>query len=115
MNRRTCFHLAVLGLLGGLFITGAAPGQSLDERLDEEAYLRGLVDLRLPDVLEHYIATTPARDETSRALRELAMRQMQLAQISAEPSPLTTMTPCWSWASARPSPRLGPCPIADGM
>ena len=39
----------------------------------------------------------------------------QRTALSVQPSPLTTITPRSGWASAKPSPSPGACPIADGM
>jgi len=69
-------------LIGGvamtLIVASPCGAQSLDERLDEDAYLRGLVELNLPEVLEHYIATHPAKDDAQTAAFEIARQRMIL-------------------------------------
>jgi len=66
---------------GAMLFAMTAPclAQSLDETLDEDAYLRGLVELNLPDVLEHYIATHPAKDDAQAAAFEITRQRMALA------------------------------------
>src|SRR5437016_4923046 len=52
--------------------------QTLDERLDEEQFLRGLDDLRLPEVLEHYIASHPTNEPVRLGQFEIARQRMIL-------------------------------------
>lgn len=40
-----------------LALSASALGQTLEERLDEDEFLRGLVELDVPEVLDHYIET----------------------------------------------------------
>ncbi|MEM7229836.1 MAG: hypothetical protein AAF432_13575 [Planctomycetota bacterium] len=74
--------IATLVLAGSAML---APAQSIDEQLDVESYLRGIVDLRLPDVLESYITMHPATDETTAALYDIARARL----VAADP----TLTP----------------------
>jgi hypothetical protein len=69
----------VLGLLVLATTAGVAP-PGLDEQLDEEQFLRGLVELGLREVLEHYLATHPPADEVQAARYELAVARMRLAE-----------------------------------
>ncbi|MHC5023652.1 MAG: tetratricopeptide repeat protein [Planctomycetota bacterium] len=62
-----------------LLACAAARGQSLDDQLDEQRYLDGLVTLRLPDVLEQYIATHPAEDVARQGAFDIARQRMILA------------------------------------
>ena len=74
------------GLLCVALLAPAASGQTLDQRLDEEAFLRGLVDYELPELLEHYLGGHPPADEAQAARYEIARERMRLRQ-SAPGSP----------------------------
>jgi len=52
--------------------------QSLDDRLDEDQFLRGLSEYRLKEVLEHYIETHPPADDVEAALFRIAAARMAL-------------------------------------
>ena len=56
--------------IAGLAMTAA--GQSLEERLDEDLFLQGLIELQLPEVLEHYIRTHPPADPVQEASYQIA-------------------------------------------
>src|SRR5207244_11063036 len=59
--------------------------QTLDERLDEEQFLRGLDDLRLPEVLEHYIASHPTNEPVRLGQFEIARQRMILNDPASSP------------------------------
>lgn len=65
--------------------TTAATGQSLDERLDDDLFLRGLIELELPEVLEHYIRTHPPADPVQAARYTIAGQRLRLRGLSGEP------------------------------
>jgi hypothetical protein len=50
--------------------------QSLDARLDEDQFLRGLVDYGLPEVLEHYLSLNPPSDPVDKLRYEIALKHM---------------------------------------
>jgi hypothetical protein len=60
--------------------------QSLEETLDEQRFLRGLCELQLPEVLRHYLATHPPKDELQAALHRIAEEQMLLLDRSLAPA-----------------------------
>lgn len=66
-----------------LCITAAASAQTLDDRLDEEAYLRGLVELRLSDVLDQYAKSHPSNDPFRAARFEVAAQRIALTDPNA--------------------------------
>ena len=52
--------------------------QSLDDRLDEDQFLRGLVDYGLPEVLEHYLELHPPADPIDQARYDIALKHMRV-------------------------------------
>jgi hypothetical protein len=60
----------------------SAHGQSLDERLDEDAFLRGLADLQLPEVLDHYLSTHVTGDPVDQALRAIALQRLRMQTVN---------------------------------
>lgn len=94
--RRPAIHLGLrtLILLSALAMTpttvfGLADPPAADADLPR--YLDGLVDLRTPQVLDHYIQTHPASDDRTRALFALARARMALAVAATDASkPLTS-------------------------
>lgn len=60
--------------------------QSLDERLDEERFLRGLGELQLPDVLEAYVEAHPAAGPVDAARYEIVALQITAANPQASPT-----------------------------
>ena len=65
-----------------LLLNALSAAQSLDERLDEETFLRGVIELRLPDVLKAYVAAHPATDAFQAARFAVAAEQLTLADPS---------------------------------
>ena len=60
-------------------LTAPGKGQSLEDRLDEDRYLRGLTELQLPDVLEQYIADHADAAPDRQAAYEIARHRIVLA------------------------------------
>jgi len=58
-----------------------ASGQSLEQRLDSERYLRGLRDLQLPEVIEHYLKAHPPANDIEAALQEIARQHALLSGV----------------------------------
>jgi tetratricopeptide (TPR) repeat protein len=61
-----------IALMCSVALTSPIGAQSIDDRLDLEAYLHGIVELRLPEVLDTYIRSHPADSEVTAALYDLA-------------------------------------------
>lgn len=61
-------------------------GQTLDERLDEEKFLRGLSEYALPEVLDHYITEHPPADAVDALIYALTVQRMRLADESLTPA-----------------------------
>jgi tetratricopeptide (TPR) repeat protein len=59
--------------------------QTLDERLDEEKFLRGLSEYRLPDVLDHYIREHPPANEIDATLYAMTVLRMRLSDETLTP------------------------------
>jgi len=74
----------VLLCIAGLAMTVA--GQSLEERLDEDLFLQGLIELELPEVLEHYIRTHPPADPVQEASYRIAADRLRLRRLSGDPA-----------------------------
>lgn len=53
-------------------LTHPIMAQSLEDQLDEERFLRGLGEYRLPEVLEHYVASKGGGDPSESALYRIA-------------------------------------------
>ncbi len=66
--------------------TGGVAAQTLDERLDEGAFLSGLVEFGLVEVLEHYIATHPAGDDIQAAGYAIATERLRIGSAAAASS-----------------------------
>lgn len=62
---------------------GVAYAQSLDQRLDNERYLRGLRELQLPEVIDEYLRLHPPADDVEAALQAIARQQASLANAAA--------------------------------
>ncbi len=62
--------------LSAFLVCAAASAQSLDDRLDEDKFLRGLSELQLPEVLEKYIAAHPSADPANAASFQIAAQRM---------------------------------------
>lgn len=58
--------------------------QSLDQRLDSETYLRGLRDLQLPEVIEHYLRIHPPADDVEAALQAITRQQALLSAATGD-------------------------------
>src|SRR4029453_16650598 len=58
-----------------------ASAQSLEQRLDSERYLRGLRDLQLPEVIEHYLKAHPPANDIEAALQEIARQHASLSGV----------------------------------
>jgi len=56
----------------------SAHAQSIDDRLDEDQFLRGLVDYGLPEVLEHYLAQHPPSDPVDGLRYAIALKHMHV-------------------------------------
>ncbi len=52
--------------------------QSLDDQLDEDQFLRGLVDYGLPEVLEHYLSLHPPTDPVDSLRYDIALKHMRV-------------------------------------
>ena len=75
-------HSCVLILcLVQYWLNASCPAQSLDDRLDEQRFLRGLADLHLPEILELYNATHPAADDVQRVEREIIALKLGLHEV----------------------------------
>ena len=87
MKHTTRPWLFMLALATAL-LCAASPvaAQSLDERLDEERYLKGLTDLQLPEVLEHYIDAFPSEDPVRAMQFRLAAERMAMQQPGTTPA-----------------------------
>lgn len=55
-----------------------ANGQFSDDQFDEDRYLRGLNELNLPEVMEHYLQQTADTDELRRMERSIALDRLRL-------------------------------------
>lgn len=64
-------------------IASNAAAQSLDDHFDEERYLRGLGELNLPEVLEHYIAQHPPTDDVQATAYAIVQQRMILREPGA--------------------------------
>lgn len=62
-----------------LAVSHASFAQPLEERLDEERFLRGLSEYRLPEVLEQYMAEHPPGDAVAATLYDITARRMMLS------------------------------------
>jgi tetratricopeptide (TPR) repeat protein len=78
-------RIASLLLVLGLPLAPVA-GQSLEERLDEERFLRGLVEMELRDALEHYLETHPAKDPVRAARHEIIRAHLAWREHHADPA-----------------------------
>ncbi len=76
-SRRWLLAMPAIALL-------ASPGaaQTLDDVLDEQRFLDGLSNLRLPDLLEHYMQEHPPADSVEAAMYDLAGVRIDLADPS---------------------------------
>jgi len=73
---QVCRHVALLVI--ALLCTGGH-AQSLDDRLDVETYLDGLVDLRLDETFDAFVAANPAGDDdVRRALYDITAHRLRL-------------------------------------
>ncbi|MCA9295982.1 MAG: hypothetical protein KC983_05680, partial [Phycisphaerales bacterium] len=79
-------HMFSLVLACGLAVTSPARAQTLDDRLDLETYLHGIVELRLPEVLETYIQRHPADSDITAALYDLTRGRLAATDPAATPS-----------------------------
>jgi tetratricopeptide (TPR) repeat protein len=71
-------RIALGAMVSTLVCAATALGQSFDERVDDEQFLDRLVELQLPDALDHYIATHPPADEATAMRYALAADRMRL-------------------------------------
>jgi tetratricopeptide (TPR) repeat protein len=62
-------------------MAASCPAQSLDERLDEQRFLRGLADLQLAEILEQYNESHPAADDLQRLDREITALKLGLNNL----------------------------------
>ena len=79
---------ALLMLTATISIVMALPAaaQSIEERLDESKYLRGLSEHGLPEILEHYIEQNPPADDVARVVYQLVADRMRLADPALTPA-----------------------------
>ena len=68
-----------------LWAGGDAIAQSLETRLDEDRYLRGLTELQLPEVLEQYIADNADAPPERQAVYEIARQRLVLRRPGLPP------------------------------
>ena len=76
------------GIIAGfavLLAAAAAGAQSLEERLDEEQFIQGLIELELPEVLDHYLATHPAADPAVAVGHQVAAERMKIRAAGVSP------------------------------
>ncbi|NNF43733.1 MAG: hypothetical protein HKN62_11950 [Phycisphaerales bacterium] len=73
-------HLPTALLTVALVASGGA-GQSLRERLDEEAFLQGLVDAGMADVLEHVLTTEPPANAVLADRFEIELLRLTLPDL----------------------------------
>ncbi|MHC4413892.1 MAG: tetratricopeptide repeat protein [Planctomycetota bacterium] len=79
-------RLGFLTALCGLASLRTGLAQSLEERLDEERFIRGLSELRLPEVLEHFLQTHPPRDSVEAAEQGILAARTALQERGAPPA-----------------------------
>jgi tetratricopeptide (TPR) repeat protein len=74
-----CLRFRVVFIVSMLAVGAGVAAQSLDERLDEDAFLRGVIELRLADVLETYAARHRTGDPFQSARFDIVAEQIKLA------------------------------------
>lgn len=67
-------------VLSGLLLGPAARGQSLNEQLDQDRFLRGLAEYGLHDLLDYVLESSGANDAALPALVEIAHLQARLGE-----------------------------------
>jgi tetratricopeptide (TPR) repeat protein len=77
-DRRGARRLPAVVLLVLALLPGGALAQSLEERLDEEAFLRGLVEQELSALLEHYETMHPPDDPVRSARFRIATERLNM-------------------------------------
>lgn len=76
---------SVLGaMIAAISLTMPAAAQSTDGDLEELRYVRGLVELRLVEVLETYLRTNPPTDDIGRRLHEIHRQRMHVAVLDPQ-------------------------------
>lgn len=75
MTLRCSIFCAFIALLVNAHIAHA---QTLDDRLDEDQFLRGLVDYGLPEVLEHYLELHPPGNTVDSLRFQIALQHMRV-------------------------------------
>ena len=68
--------LLSVGVVVISIVTCNTSAQSLEQQLDRERFLRGLSELRLPEVLAEYIAAHPAGNEIEKADYQIAAQKI---------------------------------------
>ncbi|MGI9013258.1 MAG: tetratricopeptide repeat protein [Phycisphaerales bacterium] len=63
---------------GCVVVSPMVQAQSVDERLDEASFLRGLSQHELPEILEHYMAQHPPADQIEAMTYQLTALSMRL-------------------------------------
>src|SRR4030095_7105454 len=83
------FHLRpsnAIALLTVLVSCAMARAQSLESRLDDDAFVRGLIELQLPEVLQHYIELHPPASEVQGAEQLIALTRLLYVAGSTDPA-----------------------------
>ena len=87
-------------VLSALLLGPAARGQSLNEQLDQDRFLRGLAEYGLHDLLDYVLESSGANDAALPALVEIAHLQARLGEtllstISNRASFRPSLWPVW--------------------
>lgn len=75
-HRKKPYGLLSVGVVVVIAIVSNASAQSIEQQLDRERFLRGLSELRLPEVLAEYIETHPAQNAVEKADYEIAAQKI---------------------------------------
>jgi len=74
----TARSLRMAVCLTPLVVCPAVHAQSLESQLDEDQFLRGLVEYGVPEVLEHYLAAHPPDDPADALRYQVALEHMRV-------------------------------------
>lgn len=86
--RRGAARCAILALVGSFALPSVA--QSLDDQLDQERFLRGLGEYRLPEVLDHYLESNGGVDAAARATYTIAALRQAVVDPALTPAERST-------------------------